>query len=230
MDKWVAAHVAPDVGKEASLNVALAGRIGVRVNPQVGAGTNAQLSTGTATSKFGIGMDDDRQRLIQAYVDRPWLTMMHCHVGSQGVPIELAVSGIEMIAALAHEINQIIGHTQIDTVDIGGGLGVNFGSDEITPTFAEYAAALKKGAPSVQHFPIKVTEFGRAVAAKAGYLASRIEYSKESGGRAIVTQHAGVDLCIRTVYHPDKWFAPPSLSEAQIQCEWSLSFRSTNTM
>ena len=115
--RWVAAHCAPEIGTEAARGIALAGRVGIRVNPQVGAGSNAQLSTGTATSKFGVGVEDDRARIIAAYKARPWLTMMHCHVGSQGVPIQLAMRGIERTAALAHEINTAVGRTQVRTVD-----------------------------------------------------------------------------------------------------------------
>lgn len=46
------------------------------------------MSTATATSKFGIALEDDgnRERLLRAYRDRPRLTWVHAHVGSQGCP------------------------------------------------------------------------------------------------------------------------------------------------
>lgn len=50
---------------------------------QVGAGAIATHSTGTATSKFGIGLQDDRRRVIEAYKRNKWLNAVHVHVGSQ---------------------------------------------------------------------------------------------------------------------------------------------------
>lgn len=60
--------------------------IGLRINPQTGAGTIDALSTATATSKFGIALRDPgaREWLVRAYLDRPWLTRLHTHSGSQG--------------------------------------------------------------------------------------------------------------------------------------------------
>ena len=68
--------------------------IGLRINPVVGGGNISMMSTATKLSKFGLPlMDETRERLIQIYVDNPWLTGIHIHVGSQGVPLERFVSG-----------------------------------------------------------------------------------------------------------------------------------------
>lgn len=63
--------------------------LGIRINPQTGAGTIDALSTATATSKFGIALRDPgaREWLVRAFLDRPWLTRLHTHSGSQGVPL-----------------------------------------------------------------------------------------------------------------------------------------------
>lgn len=70
-------------------------------------------------------------------------------------------------------------------MDIGGGLSVNFLSEENKPTFEDYADALRKYAPLVFKFPKIITEFGRSIAAKSGWFGSRIEYTKQAGGRTI---------------------------------------------
>ena len=100
--------------------------IGIRINPQVGVGTIAAMSTATRTSKFGIALDDpgSRARILDAYRQRPWLTCVHTHVGSQGCPLELIAGGVGKAVALAKEINAAIGRKQVTTVDIGGGLPV----------------------------------------------------------------------------------------------------------
>jgi len=182
--------------------------IGIRVNPQVGIGAIAAMSTATRTSKFGIGLEDGDNRIavIDAYQKRPWLTCLHTHVGSQGCPLELIAAGIAKTYALAEEINAALGRKQITTLDIGGGLPVNFESDKVMPTFKDYVASLRAGVPGLFSGEFRVvTEFGRAVLAKAGFILARVEYTKETGGHRIAITHAGAQVATRTVFMPDLW-------------------------
>ncbi|MFG2117165.1 diaminopimelate decarboxylase [Streptomyces sp. NPDC048718] len=182
--------------------------IGLRVNPQVGAGAIGALSTATATSKFGVALRDEgaREAVVQAYLDRPWLTRLHTHTGSQGVPLPLMAEGVKAAHTLAEEINERAGRRQIDTLDIGGGLPVNFASDEDTPDYATYAGQLAATVPGLfdGRYAL-VTEFGRSLLAKHGTILARVEYTKTSGGRPIAVTHAGVQLATRTVYAPESW-------------------------
>ncbi|MEU8967016.1 diaminopimelate decarboxylase [Streptomyces sp. NPDC048491] len=182
--------------------------IGLRVNPQLGAGSIDALSTATATSKFGVALLDDGARdwVVRAYRERPWLTRLHTHSGSQGVALPLMARGVRVAYELAEEINAALGRRQVDTVDIGGGLPVNFGSDEETPTYAAYARLLKDEVPGLfdGRYGL-VTEFGRSLLAKHGTVLARVEYAKSSGGRPIAVTHAGVQIAARTVYAPASW-------------------------
>jgi diaminopimelate decarboxylase len=178
--------------------------VGIRVNPQVGAGTIGSTSTGDATSKFGVGIDDYREELLKAYRENTFLNMIHVHTGSQGIGIPLMVNGVKKVEHFAREV---VG-TQIVYLDIGGGLPVNFGSDEWTPYFGDYATALKAEVPSLfdAEPQLKIlTEFGRAICAKAGVFVSRVEYTKVNGGRYIVQQHVGADVLIRQSWAPQDW-------------------------
>lgn len=182
--------------------------LGLRVNPQVGAGSIGALSTATATSKFGVALRDEggRAAVVQAYLDRPWLTRLHTHTGSQGVPLALMAEGVGAAYALAEEINAKAGRQQIDTLDIGGGLPVNFGSDDDTTTYADYARLLAATVPGLLDGRYAlVTEFGRSLLARNGLILARVEYTKTSGGRPIAVTHAGVQLATRTVYAPESW-------------------------
>jgi diaminopimelate decarboxylase len=183
-------------------------RIGFRINPQVGAGKISAMSTATRTSKFGFALEDEgnRQAIIDCYTGNGWLTSLHTHVGSQGCSLELMTAGIRKLVDLAEEINAAIGDQQIEVIDIGGGLPVNFDSDEIKPDFAEYAGALQQHVPELfsGKYAVK-TEFGRSIFAKNGFIASRIEYTKNSGGRQIAISHAGAQIATRTVFMPDAW-------------------------
>ncbi|MFI8522521.1 diaminopimelate decarboxylase [Streptomyces sp. NPDC085481] len=182
--------------------------LGLRVNPQVGAGSIGALSTATATSKFGVALRDEgaRDAVVTAYLERPWLTRLHTHTGSQGIPLALMAEGVGAAYALAEEINTKVGRQQIDTLDIGGGLPVNFSSDEDTPTYAAYAELLAASVPGLLDGRYAlVTEFGRSLLAKHGTVLARVEYTKTSGGRPIAVTHAGVQVATRTVYAPGSW-------------------------
>ncbi|SEE91912.1 diaminopimelate decarboxylase [Streptomyces sp. 2112.3] len=182
--------------------------IGLRVNPQIGGGSIGAMSTATDTSKFGVGLRDEGARdwVVQAFLARPWLTRLHGHVGSQGMPLELMAAGVTALYDLAEEINEKAGRRQIDTLDIGGGLPVNFSSEATTPTYREYAALLHATVPGLLSGRYGlVTEFGRSLLAKHGTVLARVEYAKSAGGRPIAVTHAGAQVATRTVFVPEAW-------------------------
>ncbi len=182
--------------------------LGIRVNPQVGGGSIEALSTATATSKFGVALRDEgaREWVVRAYLDRPWLTRLHAHTGSQGIALTMMARGVAETYELAEEINRRAGRRQVDTLDIGGGLPVNFASEDSRPTYAEYARLLKETLPGLfdGRYGL-VTEFGRSLLAKHGTVVTRVEYAKSAGGRPVAVTHAGVQVATRTVYAPQSW-------------------------
>lgn len=62
----------------------------------------------------------------------------------QGCDFSLMTSGIRRIVDLAKNVNEKMGEKRIKTIDIGGGLPVNFQSDQVLPTFKQYSDTLKK--------------------------------------------------------------------------------------
>ncbi|MFE3454257.1 diaminopimelate decarboxylase [Nonomuraea sp. NPDC059194] len=182
--------------------------VGLRVNPQVGTGSIGAMSTATATSKFGVALRDPgaREAVVRAFADRPWLTRLHAHVGSQGCPLDLIAAGIAETYRLAEEINATLGRRQITSIDIGGGLPVNFGSDDVTPTYDDYVAALRSAVPDLLDGRYAlVTEFGRSLLAKNGFIGALVEYTKDAGGRRVAITHAGAQVATRTVLMPEAW-------------------------
>lgn len=180
--------------------------IGIRVNPQTGAGAIGAMSTATATSKFGVGLADHREALVEAYLTRPWLSQVHVHSGSQGLTLQHAAVGVRAVVDLADEINARAGSQRVRRIDVGGGLPVNFASDDTTPGFAEHRAALEAEVPRLFDGDFEIiTEFGRSLTAKSGLLMSRVEYVKVTGGRRIAVTHAGVQVATRTVFMPESW-------------------------
>ncbi|MFE5212813.1 diaminopimelate decarboxylase [Streptomyces sp. NPDC056600] len=182
--------------------------LGIRVNPQVGGGSIAATSTATEHSKFGVALRDPgaEERVVEAFARYPWLTRLHVHVGSQGCPLPLIAEGVAVAHRLAATIDARLGERRVTGLDIGGGLPVNFDDDEVRPTHAEYVAALREAEPALLDGRYAlVTEFGRSLLAKNGFLAARVEYVKDAGGRRVALTHAGGHVVTRTVLLPDAW-------------------------
>ncbi|MDZ8274794.1 diaminopimelate decarboxylase [Microbacterium aquimaris] len=180
--------------------------IGLRINPQSGAGSIEAMSTATTTSKFGIGLADYREEIVRAFAERPWLRQLHVHSGSQGVALEHTATDVARVVDLADAIEAATGAQQVDTIDVGGGLSVNFASDETTPSFSDHADALRQAAPDLFSGKYEIaTEFGRSLTAKAGTLLGRVEYVKQAGPRSVAVTHIGVHVAARSVFMPQSW-------------------------
>mmetsp|Transcript_121356 Transcript_121356/g.214001 ORF Transcript_121356/g.214001 Transcript_121356/m.214001 type:complete len:502 (+) Transcript_121356:70-1575(+) len=190
--------------------------IGLRINPLVGAGEIAALSVSTNDSKFGISSSHANE-IIAAYERYQWLNCLHVHTGSGGMALQTLVGGVRKAVDLALLVNKTLGRQQITVLDIGGGLPANYASDawgtEKVPTFEEYAEELRRELPGVLLgddcdkglFDKVITEFGQSLNAKAGLLASRVEYAKPTadGDGQIAVVHFGADTCPRQCYTKD---------------------------
>ena len=96
--------------------------VGVRINPLVGVGKIKALSVSGSDSKFGIPFTDaNRKKLLAAFGEYPWLTALHCHVGSQGCSLEQHAEGARTLHEFANQVRTEYGHLRISTLDIGGG-------------------------------------------------------------------------------------------------------------
>jgi diaminopimelate decarboxylase len=192
--------------------IAIKATVGIRINPQTVVQTkNAALATGGKISKFGVSLHDEghKERIVDAFVkyhDTLNLRMIHVHSGSQGLSLDTMVAGVKAIVEELADDPRIA--SLIEVVDIGGGFPVDFSTDDETVSVRDYVTALRRDVPTLfapAHPRLIITEFGRAICAKAGVLISRVEYVKQSGGRQIILQHIGADLAVRTVWQPEKW-------------------------
>lgn len=164
------------------------GRIGLRVNPQVGEGSIAATSTVGRTSKFGVPLSE-----AAALVGRfPFVSGLHVHTGSQGVGLALIQKAARAVAEVAVDLG-------LSWIDVGGGIPVRYTeSDPEPPTYADWAAALDLPLPLV-------TEAGRSILAGSGFALSRIEAVKDVAGVPTLVVHLGADLLLRRVYRADQW-------------------------
>jgi diaminopimelate decarboxylase len=175
--------------------------IGIRINPQVGAGTIAESSVAGEYSKFGVPIGTRRNEIIDAFRNHPWLTGVHLHVGSQGCSPEMLVEG----AGVLYDLMQDAGY-RLKQFDIGGGFPISYHSTIEPPRIDDYVAALRSRCPLLftAHCSL-LTEFGRWVYTNAGWTASRVEYVKRDPGINTAMIHTGADLFVRECLNPTDW-------------------------
>ena len=156
--------------------------VAVRVNPDVDAATHDKIATGRRHDKFGLAWPEAREVYARA-ATFPGVEVVGVavHIGSQVLslgPFSRAFRFVAEIAGLLRED----GHT-LRRLDLGGGLGIPYGS-EIPPTAAEYAAtALRETAAAGLSL---VLEPGRAIVGDAGILVVKLLYEKDAGGRRVI--------------------------------------------
>ena len=168
-------------------------RVALRVNPDIDAKTHPYISTGLAHNKFGV--DIGRAREIFEASRRfahVAMTGVQAHIGSQileTAPLE------ETARELVSLASGLAGRGfPIETVDIGGGLGVPSGRAEGL-TQEQYAGAVL---PHLQASPFRILiEPGRSIVARAGALVTRVLYVKENRGRRFVVTDAGMNDLLR---------------------------------
>jgi diaminopimelate decarboxylase len=184
------------------------GVCGLRINPLVGSGGGIQaLCVSTEDSKFGIPVSQ-REELLKAYMDNPWMCSVHVHVGSGGMGSAILTAGIKTIVEFAKEVNSKAGYQQITDLDIGGGAPANYFSDTWghktqlnIPTFGEYASVLKSEVPELFSGEFKViTEFGQSIHAKCAFMLSQIEWMKGTEANPMAIVHFGAAECVRQIY------------------------------
>ncbi|CAM9902427.1 unnamed protein product [Scytosiphon promiscuus] len=167
-------------------------RVGIRLNPLVGAGSIAELGVSVLTSKFAVPATPwNVQAVVDAFRKWPWLVALHTHVGSQGYSLDQLAEGISALCRIADVIDGALGKGRVRLLDIGGGLPANYESDEVSPSFSEYAAVLKKNAPSLFENTerVVISEFGRSLVAKAAIIVSTVEYVRGNmSDRSATTQ------------------------------------------
>ena len=149
--------------------------VSIRVNPDVDPKTHPYISTGLKANKFGIAFELARDVYKQAS-DLPHINLVgvDCHIGSQITELSPFLDALDRVLLLVDQLAD--DGITIQHLDLGGGLGVRY-KDETPPSPAEYVAALLERLGDRQ-FEL-IFEPGRAIAANAGILLTRVEYLKE---------------------------------------------------
>ena len=173
-------------------------KVSFRINPNVGADTHANITTGLAENKFGIAMED-MEKIIKLADSLPNGTFvgLHFHIGSQ-------ILDMDNFIALCHRINELQdrleaeGIKEVKNINVGGGLGIDYENPDGHPIpdfkkyFDTYSQHLKLRPGQHLHF-----ELGRAVVGQCGNLITRCLYVKQGSTKKFVIVDAGMTELIR---------------------------------
>ena len=168
--------------------------IGIRVNPDVTTNTHPYTQTGEKGMKFGVPMDEvvavARRAAGQKSVE---LRSLGMHIGSQIADPSPYHEGARKLADLVTALRKT-GIQTLQSVDVGGGLGISYGA-EPGLTAGDFAAAVSF-LPRATGLTL-LTEPGRFLVGNAGSLLTRVLYRKHTGGREILVVDAGMNDLLR---------------------------------
>ncbi|MDN3608764.1 diaminopimelate decarboxylase [Vibrio ostreicida] len=162
---------------QVALEVGVKAPISLRINPDVDANTHPYISTGLRDNKFGIAFDRAPE-VYQFAKSLPHLEIkgIDCHIGSQLTDLEPFIDATDRLLALIDELKSQ--GINIEHLDVGGGLGVVY-RDELPPEPSEYAKALLGRLDKHRDLEL-IFEPGRAIAANAGILLTKVEFLKHT--------------------------------------------------
>ena len=172
-------------------------RVAFRLNPNVGAHTHANITTGLAENKFGIAMDDMLKVIEEARsMKNVKFVGLHFHIGSQ-------ILDMGDFEALCNRVNELQAkldsqRIRVEHINVGGGLGIDYAHPNRVPLpdfkayFNTYAKKLKLRPGQTLHF-----ELGRAVVAQCGSLITRTLYIKKGAVKQFAIVDAGFTDLIR---------------------------------
>ena len=172
--------------------------VSFRINPDVGAHTHANITTGLSENKFGIAMQD-MERVILMAKEMPHIEFvgLHFHIGSQ-------ILEMDDFQALSLRINELQDRLEkngigpVKNINVGGGLGIDYQDPDAHPIpgfgkfFDTYAQNLKLRPGQQLHF-----ELGRSIVGQCGSLIAKCLYVKQATHLQFVILDAGMTDLIR---------------------------------
>ena len=172
-------------------------RVAFRINPDVGAHTHANITTGLAENKFGISMKDMDHVIDRALeMNNINFVGLHFHIGSQ-------ILDMGDFTALCNRINELqeklyARQIIVEHINVGGGLGIDYAhpNRQPVPDFASYFETyhkhLKLRPQQTLHF-----ELGRSVVGQCGSLITKVIYVKQGTNKQFAIVDGGMTDLIR---------------------------------
>lgn len=172
-------------------------KILIRITPGIIPSTHTYIQTGQVDSKFGFGLSTgialEAVNEIMSY-DRIILDGFHMHIGSQIFALESFEEAVSVMASFTEEVKKRTGYVP-EVVNMGGGLGVAYKTDDNPPTIEEYVKTITDSSKKAFKerglaVPKIMIEPGRSVVANAGVTLYSVGAIKEIPG---IRVYASVD-------------------------------------
>ncbi len=169
--------------------------VAIRVNPNIGAGGHARITTGGATDKFGVPIEEAFDLYARAAAS-PHVTPvgLACHIGSQILDLAPMEAAFRTLRETTLELRAR--GFEVSRLDLGGGLGVPYHGQADTPSIDAYVAMCAR---VLDGLGVEAAfEPGRLLAANAGVLLSRvIHVNQRADGRRFLVLDAGMNDLMR---------------------------------
>ena len=171
--------------------------VAFRINPNVGAHTHANITTGLAENKFGIAMCDMLTVIEEAKnMKNVKFVGLHFHIGSQ----ILDMGDFEALCNRINELQDTLerNNIKVEHINVGGGLGIDYEHPNQSPIpdfksyFETYSKFLRLRNGQQVHF-----ELGRAVVGQMGTLITKTLYVKQGSAKKFAIVDAGMTDLIR---------------------------------
>ncbi len=165
--------------------------IGLRLNPNVDALTIKEITTGKQINKFGLS-DNEVIEFIKLYKNSKLVSIkcLSVHIGSQ---ITSHIPYLKMLNAIQKIINK--SNYSFEYIDLGGGMGINYGKNIKLLNYKKYADQILKFI--TKNNAKIIFEPGRSIVGNAGFLVSKIIYIKKTKKVNFIILDAGMNDLMR---------------------------------
>ncbi len=182
--------------------------IAIRINPDIDAHTHEYISTGLHSNKFGVDAETAFEMYLEAAKD-PWLEPegVHMHIGSQIESEQPFVDAARFLLSFIDRLEKAA--IPITSVDLGGGIGINYNSPFARPekerTYVKSILSSYLKVFAERRLKLYL-EVGRSVIGSAGVLISRVIYTKKTPTKNFTIVDAAMNNLIRPslykAHHP----------------------------
>ena len=183
--------------------------VAIRFNPNVDAGVHEFTKTGRKSDKFGVSIETAKELIKKSsQISSINLVGLTCHIGSQIMELKGFEDAAKQALELLYEMDKL--KINLDFIDMGGGLGVNYVGEETIQPFELIESYEKIFAGRNERL---ILEPGRSISANAGIMLTKVEYKKNN---FLIADAAMNDLLRPALYqaHHDVWPVSKTIKSA----------------
>jgi diaminopimelate decarboxylase len=170
----------------------------IRINPDVGAGGHAKITTGSSANKFGVSIEE-AERIYARAASLPGIGMvgLAVHIGSQILALDELEAAFTRMRDLAGRLRAQ--GLRVERIDCGGGLGIPY---QIPEHFTHGPDLIQDYARMVQRVlgPLGAElsfEPGRVIVGNAGILVTRALYLNPRPTKTFLVVDAAMNDLVR---------------------------------